>query len=210
MSEHKIVTSKDICKKPPRMDFVKAHQYLKDVKNALDKFEIPFFLFYGTLIGAIREHDFMVHDNDIDVGILAKNINRDKVSKVARELQLLGYRVNFGSMLTILNMCNVYRTDVKGLKVDGYFLFDFQDKLWFPRYAYIGKTPFCHAIPYEKKYFENMKPIKFKGDDYLVPTPPEEFLEKLWGKWWIATGGQWGIIKAVNFEPNEFKPKDAI
>lgn len=42
---------------------------LKDIKNVLSKAGIPFWLEFGTLLGAIREKDFIAHDLDIDIGM---------------------------------------------------------------------------------------------------------------------------------------------
>jgi len=40
------------------------------VKQILDFYEIPFFLIFGTLLGAYREKDFIKHDSDVDIGLL--------------------------------------------------------------------------------------------------------------------------------------------
>jgi lipopolysaccharide cholinephosphotransferase len=41
---------------------------LLDVKEVLDENGIVFWLFYGTLLGAIRDGDFIKHDTDTDLG----------------------------------------------------------------------------------------------------------------------------------------------
>jgi phosphorylcholine metabolism protein LicD len=40
------------------------------VKGILDAYKIPFFLIFGTLLGAYRDKDFIKHDSDIDIGLL--------------------------------------------------------------------------------------------------------------------------------------------
>lgn len=42
-------------------------------KTIMDKYNIPFTLAYGTLLGAIRENDFITHDEDIDIAILRED-----------------------------------------------------------------------------------------------------------------------------------------
>ena len=45
------------------------HQTLKEVKQLLDSHGVFFWLVSGTLLGFIREGDFIEHDTDIDIAI---------------------------------------------------------------------------------------------------------------------------------------------
>lgn len=191
-----------------RMDFEVMNSYLNDLKRAFDKHPVPFFLFFGTLVGAIRDEDFVATDDDADVGVLLKDekMIREDVVPILKEY---GYSVNFSSVNGRTSQFYISKNDVAKHKIDVYFLWPFRGRVWFPRYTNIkGKGPVCVAIPYDKKYFENMDTIKFKGSEYKVPTPPEEFLEKLWGEWWVHHGGQFGKIKAEIFPVEEFKPDE--
>ena len=47
-----------------------AKENLLAFQNVMDRNSITFSLAYGTLLGAIRESDFISHDEDIDVAIL--------------------------------------------------------------------------------------------------------------------------------------------
>lgn len=46
-----------------------AKDNLEKFKQIMDEVEVPFFLLYGTLLGAVREKAFIAHDTDIDIGI---------------------------------------------------------------------------------------------------------------------------------------------
>jgi len=54
-------------KDTPR-DLVVCKRNLMDIKEVLDENGIVFWLFYGTLLGAIRDGDFIRHDTDTDLG----------------------------------------------------------------------------------------------------------------------------------------------
>ncbi len=58
----------------------RVHQINYDMLSALDtiakKHDIPYFLAYGGLLGAVRHHDFIPWDNDVDVQITRKDLDR--------------------------------------------------------------------------------------------------------------------------------------
>ena len=58
----------------------KVHQINFDLLEALDtiakRHDIPYFLAYGGLLGAIRHHDFIPWDNDVDVQITRADLDQ--------------------------------------------------------------------------------------------------------------------------------------
>jgi hypothetical protein len=52
------------------------------MKKTLDENNQEFFLMAGTLLGCIRNHDFISHDGDIDIGIFYDNFNIDIINKI--------------------------------------------------------------------------------------------------------------------------------
>ncbi len=204
IDKSKIITSRQ--KYPdasPKMDLKNANVYLQDLKRVFDAHGIPFFLFYGTLLGAVREQDFIVYDGDVDVAILAEN--SDKIKLAEPDFKKLGYYLAYSSIQKKFSQAYIAKKTIPKLKVDIYALFKWREKRWFPRYSNDARYggPHIKGIYYSDKYFQNFETIQFKGAEYKVPSPPEEFLTELWGEWYTARGGQFGIIPAEIFCPPE-------
>ena len=51
---------------------VVAKENLLLLKGILDKNNVLFMLSFGTLLGAAREHDFITHDEDIDLVMMKR------------------------------------------------------------------------------------------------------------------------------------------
>lgn len=52
----------------------------KAVANVFKKNKIPYFIEYGTLLGAVRHKGFIPWDNDIDIGILFEDVERARIA----------------------------------------------------------------------------------------------------------------------------------
>jgi lipopolysaccharide cholinephosphotransferase len=58
------------------MDRDIAGENLRLFKQAMDAEGLAFFLFFGTLLGAVRDKDFIAHDYDTDTAIMAEDRGR--------------------------------------------------------------------------------------------------------------------------------------
>ena len=50
-----------------------AKKNLFDFADLLEAENVPFLLIYGTLLGAVRDQDFISHDSDVDLATLSEN-----------------------------------------------------------------------------------------------------------------------------------------
>ena len=98
---------------------VKFHRNCKELLELTDdilaKANIPFWLNYGTLLGAYRDHNFIPHDYDLDVALFWED--NLKVKKIMLESGLtLKHEVRFGDWENPENI--EYRFEYKGAYID--------------------------------------------------------------------------------------------
>ena len=67
--------------------------FLRDFTEACDEAEMNPFLMWGTLLGCVREGDFLKHDHDIDIGILARDW--PKRTLLIEAMRGRGYQLEF-------------------------------------------------------------------------------------------------------------------
>lgn len=68
-------------------------QSLEDAKIILEKFNCKYFLDTGTLLGAIRDKRFIPWDNDIDIGVIDFETDRNILKEISKEFWNKGYNV---------------------------------------------------------------------------------------------------------------------
>lgn len=148
-----------------QIDKVIANENLKLLKSILDSHDIHFQLHAGTLLGAVREHDFISHDEDIDLALLEKY--RCKLLCILPELEEKGF-----------NVCRYDRRDLisvirKGEYIDFYFYRPYNDKLLS-----------CSGWLVLRNHLEKSVMLEFKGNLYEIPKNWEEYLVAEYGKNW--------------------------
>lgn len=126
---------------------------------------ISFSLAFGTLLGAIREKDFISHDEDIDLIILDEE--RNKFLDTLFKLKELGFQVaryDSRGLLSIIKD-NEY--------IDLYFFSSYNEK-----YRY------CCGIIIPKYFLDDLIWFDFKGMKFQIIRKYEEYLKFEYGKNW--------------------------
>ena len=59
-------------------------EMLKDVSEVMRAHDIPFYLAYGTLLGAVRHHGFIPWDDDVDIYVFEKDL--DRIAEAMKDL----------------------------------------------------------------------------------------------------------------------------
>lgn len=146
------------------IDKLNAEKNLHTLADVFDAAGVRFGLIYGTLLGAIRDQDFITWDEDIDVFILAEQ--RDAFHNCLWDLKIVG-------MELVRCEDDLYSIMRGGDYIDIYV---FEKK---------GADRVCglHVIP--EVYIEFRDTIFFKGRDFFVPSNRVSLLNRLYGKDWM-------------------------
>lgn len=200
------------------MDFDRCEIMLKDVKKVLDKHDIRFFLMFGTLLGAIRENDFIWYDNDMDIGILWEDLG--KIQNTIKDFQDLGYTVLLGEYIKDYIIFRYIHIAPYHEKVDMVTLIPYKEYYVWARSAHVFNQGLkieqakYVLLPFPKKHFEKFDTIKFKGEDFLVPHLAEELLTYQFKTWRIPGNAQMSLgLDNIIIDIDEFRnglPYDKI
>lgn len=137
----------------------------------------PAMLAYGTLLGAVREGNFLAHDDDVDLLIPTRAANREEVEVVladlAEKLRQKGWRVTRPNSYTNFHLTEPstkLHVDVFPLLVDGDRTSLHMEKMR------LRDIPTKIVLP--------PRSYTFLGHEMLVPADPEGFLRERYGDGW--------------------------
>jgi hypothetical protein len=157
-------------------DFESRTMNLKDVKEILDDLCIPFFFTHGVLLGAVREGDYIKHDDDIDLDIF-EEILIEHYDEICERLIDKGFIVrgrNIKHKMKRGEKINIYRhkekMNIRGIYSD-------------PNYEQ-DKYRLTNVFQYLRKFHDNPESIIFKGMEFMAPGPISEFLVYCFGEEW--------------------------
>lgn len=125
---------------------------------------VSFGLIYGTLLGAVRENNFIEHDEDTDLFMLMED--RQKLLDSLFILKDKGFNVgryNHGELISIVR---------NGQYIDVYFF----------RKGLFKRKCDRNIIP--AKYVEQTREYEFLGQQFNIPKATEKALIYLYGKDW--------------------------
>ena len=135
-------------------------------KRLADKAGLRFSLAYGTLLGAIREHGFIPHDEDIDLAILQEDIETFK--NLLWDLREEGFEVMRFDRRN--SLCSIIR---KGEYIDIYIFRKLCD----------GVREFNGEAILEK-YLTDVEEIDFQGSKFLIAREAADFCLFEYGESW--------------------------
>lgn len=155
-----------------------AHNNLVLARNTLLKIGVRPFLVDGTLLGAIREGDFIGHDTDVDLGIWRRQWN----PWIVPTLKGAGFRLH--KVYGELNRGLQYAFKRGAVKLD--FFFYYPDGPLVYHAAWKDGSP----IRYTYQRFR-LRPLRFRGETFCAPEAPVTFLETKYGPDWRVPVTDW-------------------
>lgn len=169
--EHIYTSSGEISYSP--IDFIRGQKTLNrdicrenliDACRVFDMHGIHYGLWFGTLLGAVREGDFIEYDEDVDLFTLIEY--RQDTFDCLHDLYELGFtvaRYKYESLLSIIrddDYIDIYFYERRG-----------DNRIWRGNYI-------------EARYIEELEIISFVGEMFPVPKNPEKVLRLLYGDQW--------------------------
>ena len=158
------------------LDHEEAKYIMCTAKKILDENGIVFMPIYGTLLGIIRQNDFIPNDYDMDLSIFGKDRQRF--------IDLIPEFNKYGIEFTRCSEPWVYTFRYKSAYCDFYTI---MDSCWPYKYRYARLV----TKYIEKSFFKDFQKVDFIGTQFDVPKNPEKLLEYFYGKdWRIPKSGQ--------------------
>lgn len=145
---------------------------LLDLKILLDYYGVKFLLAFGTLLGAIRDHDFIDGDSDIDIFIVDEFKDNLILAISSEEFKKTRFKVLrvLGEDLITIGRNQAY-IDISIFKDKNQ-----EEMTLLNRHtikSFIAKNP---------------KTIQFIGEEFLIPSDAEDYLCEKYGDWRIKNG----------------------
>jgi lipopolysaccharide cholinephosphotransferase len=167
----------------PAMSSDNALRNLVDIAAAFDAKDVPYALFSGTLLGAVREGHFIRHDYDTDLTVPAESFDPG----VLLDLRSRGFRIrkclgfpDDGMYLSLT------RSDIT---TDLDLLYPREDGVYLSAYIDIrdGTAEWIDYLFPKLDYGW----IEFMGHRFRAPKEPEVFLRCLYGDSWRTPDKNW-------------------
>jgi hypothetical protein len=147
----------------------------QEVRQAMARhFGRPVFLYYGSMLGAVREGRVIGHDDDLDVAFLARGTTAEEVkAELAAAIRML-LGLGPGYLIQTLSGFFKLRTP-EGGTIDVFAAWHDGERLW---------SAWTTCLDCDPGILAEMREIDFHGATVLVPKRAEDFLALKYGPGW--------------------------
>jgi phosphorylcholine metabolism protein LicD len=189
----------------------RALKLLKNVTATLNRYEIPYLLEGGTLLGIVRENRLLPWDNDMDISLIEDY--KDKLLSILPKLFFKGYIVRIKRYkfnvepfkkgeIRIIKIRNRKLLFIKGDVILDIFI---KKKIEDKYYWTVGvKKPVLKSVP--KQFYEDLTEFKSNNHSFMVPEDYDGYLTYRYGDW-KTTVKEWNFKKDDKAIVSEHKDK---
>lgn len=168
------------------LNIIEAKENLLLFKKIADSHNFSFLLFYGTLLGAIRENDFIKHDIDIDIVTNDENKLLEIIPDLLKnDFSFIRYEKNKSQK----SYTTLYSFRRKSVYIDVYIAYKEKRK-----YNLLG-------VLIKKDFIENTIKYNFIDTDFTIPKNYLKILKILYGKTWRIP---------IENQPGDFKGRKSF
>lgn len=132
----------------------------------------PFFI-AGTLLGLVRDNDFLPFDDDMDVGYFSTRTLpedvRDEMFEMLKTMVADGWTVRVG------HNGGFYKVYGDGADFDVFPSWAYESRLWLPQ---------SQSMPAGPDLMHPPKAVEFRGARVFIPNRPEDYLAHHYGPSW--------------------------
>lgn len=166
------------------MDKKIALENLVAIRDVLNELGIRYFLIDGTLLGLIRDNDFIRFDLDTDIGVLFEDFIGSKIGELGIRLEREGFSyTEYGDYNNNFEASFVRN----GVKTDLFFYRKFEDKWIF--HAFLNDEIITYFYP--REMLDIITETKFKDEIFAIPKNAEEILAFKYGADWRIEDRGW-------------------
>lgn len=190
-------------KKRNEMFRLNSESVFSEFCDAFDEAGERFWLAFGTLLGAVREHNFIAHDLDIDVGVFAETnflrldeclakrgfIKIRQIDIYSQHHETEGYEMTYGKNNVTIDIFLFYKSNIKenhlythaffgGDRSGNYVIFPNVLRIEFP--------------------FDKLRDYRFLNHKVLIPNDYEAFLKAHYGPEFMTPNPCWKLTDSYS------------
>ena len=162
------------------IDTALAKEGLEKLSAVLQKADVEFWLDCGTLLGAVREKNFIEYDYDTDLSMKISDV--DKVLSLREELKSQGILMELQKHNNVESMFVFFYTT--RIKIDLYIWHKiemiYRKPLWYERGGNVNEWIIAEV---DSKFYDSLDKILFLGKEYLIPSNVRQYLTLLYDNW---------------------------